>query len=212
MPATTTYDQSVLDQATLVPEVYGEVDFSIVPERLDHDATLDDVQQFFADWYRPSNARLVLCGPVEPAEAFDLAQKYLGAVPALERPRHLAAATPSLPARQSVTRGAVPHPLVYLSWATPPAAHEDHLSGCQCCWHVLSLIRAMASTSLRCCSGVRTANRSQVGPSPGKLSPRRTANPSSASGSRRDAVLMGEVSTRTKGAVPGTGRSPMWCS
>ena len=42
MPATTTYDQSVLDQATLVPEVYGKVDFSIVPERLDHDATIDD--------------------------------------------------------------------------------------------------------------------------------------------------------------------------
>ena len=34
MLATTTYDQSVLDQATLVPEVYGKVDFSIVPERL----------------------------------------------------------------------------------------------------------------------------------------------------------------------------------
>ena len=42
MPATTTYDQSVLDQAVLVPDMYGEVDFSIVPERLDHDADIDD--------------------------------------------------------------------------------------------------------------------------------------------------------------------------
>ena len=42
MLATMTYDQGVLDQATLVPEVYGEVDFSIVPERLDQDATIDD--------------------------------------------------------------------------------------------------------------------------------------------------------------------------
>ena len=44
MPATTTYDQSVLDQAVLVPDMYGEVDFSIVPERLDHDADIDDAQ------------------------------------------------------------------------------------------------------------------------------------------------------------------------
>ena len=48
MPATTTYDQSVLDQATLVPEVYGEVDFSIVPERLDHDAVVRSPQAFAA--------------------------------------------------------------------------------------------------------------------------------------------------------------------
>ncbi|MDO5737229.1 MAG: pitrilysin family protein [Propionibacteriaceae bacterium] len=92
------------------------------------DATLDDVQQFFDDWYRPSNARLVLCGPVEPDEAFALAQKYLGAVPARDRPHHIAVDPPHLPARQTITYGAVPHPLVYLSWPTPPAAHDDHLA------------------------------------------------------------------------------------
>lgn len=91
------------------------------------DATLDDVQQFFSDWYRPSNARLVLCGPVTPEEAFELADKHLGQVPALDRPTHTASSEPSLPARNITTHGAVPHPLVYLSWPTPPAAHDDHL-------------------------------------------------------------------------------------
>lgn len=92
------------------------------------DATLEDVQQFFHDWYRPSNARLVLCGPVEPDEAFELAQKYLGAVPALDRPQHAIAEAPRLAPRNVVTHAAVPHPLVYLSWPTPPAAHDAHLA------------------------------------------------------------------------------------
>ncbi len=92
------------------------------------DATLDDVQQFFSDWYRPSNARLVLTGPVTPDEAFALADQYLGRVPALERPAHTASSEPALPAQNVTTHGAVPHPLVYLSWPTPPAAHADHLA------------------------------------------------------------------------------------
>ena len=92
------------------------------------DATLDDVQQFFSDWYRPSNARLVLSGPVTPEEAFALADKHLGRVPVLERPIHAASSEPALPARNVTTHGAVPHPLVYLSWPAPPAAHNDHLA------------------------------------------------------------------------------------
>lgn len=92
------------------------------------DATLDDVQQFFHDWYRPSNARLVLCGPVEPDEAFDMVATHLGGIPALERPEHRETAAPGLPPQKTVTHGSVPHPLVYLSWATPPAADTDHLA------------------------------------------------------------------------------------
>ena len=92
------------------------------------DATLDDVQNFFADWYRPSNARLVLCGPIEADEAFALVDKHLGAVPVLERPTHVSSTEPNLPPRHITTRGAVPHPLVYLSWPTPPASHRDHLA------------------------------------------------------------------------------------
>lgn len=92
------------------------------------DASIDDVQQFFDDWYRPSNARLVLCGPVEPDEAFDLVNKYLGGVSAQDRPTHQISEEPDLPVRNTVRRGTVPHPLVYLSWPTPPAAHESHLA------------------------------------------------------------------------------------
>lgn len=92
------------------------------------DASIDDVQQFFSDWYRPSNARVVLCGPIEAEEAFDLAAKYLGQVPAQAAPTHKSSEPPGLPAHTTVTRGAVPHPLVYLSWPAPPAAHDSHLA------------------------------------------------------------------------------------
>ncbi|MGO1385526.1 MAG: M16 family metallopeptidase [Arachnia sp.] len=92
------------------------------------DASLDDVRQFFDDWYRPSNARLVLCGPIEPDEAFELASAHFGAIPALEQPVHAVSAPPDLPPRHTVAHGSVPHPLVYLSWPTPPAAEKDHLA------------------------------------------------------------------------------------
>ncbi len=36
------YADSVLQQAADIPEIYGEVDFTTVPERLDHDASVDD--------------------------------------------------------------------------------------------------------------------------------------------------------------------------
>ena len=92
------------------------------------DASLDDVQQFFDDWYRPSNARLVLCGPIEPDEAFDMVSTHFGRITALDQPVHAASAPPDLPVRSTMTRGPVPHPLVHLSWPTPPAAHKDHLA------------------------------------------------------------------------------------
>ncbi len=91
-------------------------------------ASLGDVQQFFDDWYRPSNARLTLCGPIEPDDAFALVATHFEGVAALDRPVHGVSSPPALPARRTETRGQVPHPLVYLSWPTPPAAHRDHLA------------------------------------------------------------------------------------
>lgn len=92
------------------------------------DAALDDVATFFARWYRPSNARLVLCGPVPAEEAFDLVERRFAPLPHLPKP---AAASPGwagdlvAPQITEVMRP-VPHSLAYLSWAVPPAAHPDH--------------------------------------------------------------------------------------
>lgn len=92
------------------------------------EATLDDVATFFASWYRPSNARLVLCGPVPADEAFDLAERRFGQLPRLPKPAPLSSDWSGrlvAPQVTEVTRS-VPHSIAYLSWTVPPAAHPDH--------------------------------------------------------------------------------------
>ncbi|HMR48468.1 MAG TPA: pitrilysin family protein [Arachnia sp.] len=92
------------------------------------EASLDDVATFFARWYRPSNAHLVLCGPVPPEEAFALAERRLGHLPQLPKPEPLSPEWRGAlvaPQVTEVTRP-VPHSIAYLSWTVPPAAHPDH--------------------------------------------------------------------------------------
>ena len=75
-------------------------------------------------------------------------------------------------------------------------------SSAQATWR--SLLRSSsAAATAREVSGSRTARRTHVGPSPGKVSPRRTANPRRARSSRTEASPSGLVSTRTKGASDG---------
>jgi zinc protease len=54
-------------------EVYGE------PKHIAA-STLEDVQNFFAQFYRPDNACLVVCGAVETEDAFRLAEKHFGRI------------------------------------------------------------------------------------------------------------------------------------
>jgi zinc protease len=44
-------------------------------------ASLDDVKTWFATYYGPSNATLVLAGDITPAKAHELVEKYFGAIP-----------------------------------------------------------------------------------------------------------------------------------
>jgi zinc protease len=44
-------------------------------------ATLQDVKSFFAAWYVPSNASLVIAGDIEPAQALALVNKYFAFLP-----------------------------------------------------------------------------------------------------------------------------------
>lgn len=54
-------------------EVYGE------PKHIAA-STLDDVRGFFANFYRPDNACLVVCGAVEAETALPLVEKYFGGI------------------------------------------------------------------------------------------------------------------------------------
>ena len=92
-------------------------------------ASLDDVASFFHTWYRPSNTRLVVCGPVGADEALTLVEKHFGSLSAAPRPaeRNFSSAKPLEPQRTLVTRP-VPHSLSYLSWDAPPAADHDFVA------------------------------------------------------------------------------------
>ncbi len=88
-------------------------------------AGIDDVRRFFETWYLPSNARLVISGNVSTEEALALTETHFGGIPS--RPSAVrGAAAGALPDQRSETvRRDVPHPLLYVSWPTPPAAHPD---------------------------------------------------------------------------------------
>jgi len=92
-------------------------------------ASLDDVRAFHARWYRPDNASLVVVSPLDVDEVFKLADRYLGAVPAVDAPPPSPAAPPHLPPITGVPRlrvvRPVPRSVLHLMWRTPPLTHPD---------------------------------------------------------------------------------------
>lgn len=91
-------------------------------------AELADVKRFFDAWYRPSNARLVICGDVEADEAIELVGKHFSALADQPKPKHRASAAQLLERQTTVVTRDVPHSLLYASWPTPEAASRDHIA------------------------------------------------------------------------------------
>jgi len=54
-------------------------------------ATLQDVKGFFATWYVPSNASLVIAGDIEPPQALALVNRYFGFLPKRPAPEQVVA-------------------------------------------------------------------------------------------------------------------------
>ncbi|MFT5687184.1 MAG: zinc protease [Planctomycetota bacterium] len=89
-------------------------------------ATLGDIDAFFRRWYGPNNATLVIAGDVESERAFDLAQKYFGAIqrgPDVAKP----AARPSglAESKRLLLEDRVQLPQLSLFWPTVEAGHPD---------------------------------------------------------------------------------------
>ena len=83
-------------------------------------ASLDDVKDFFRQYYTPNNLSIAIAGDFDPAEAKRLVEKYFGALPpgpALDRP---AVDVPRLDGEKVVeVNDRVPQERVYINWATP---------------------------------------------------------------------------------------------
>jgi zinc protease len=89
-------------------------------------ATLADVAGFFRAWYGPNNATLAIGGALEPAHAFELAERWfgdlarIGAVPpVVPWPARLAAE------RRIVQEDRVELPELTLAWPSVPSWHPD---------------------------------------------------------------------------------------
>jgi predicted Zn-dependent peptidase len=88
-------------------------------------ATVEDVRAFFATYYVPANASLVVAGDFEPERAKELVMQTFGAVPAAPMPAH--AAAPPVALEREVRRlvtDSVNFPRLYLVWPGPPAYRD----------------------------------------------------------------------------------------
>ncbi|MEM6992279.1 MAG: pitrilysin family protein [Myxococcota bacterium] len=84
-------------------------------------ATLDDVRDFFLEWYVPSNATLTLAGDFDLAEGKALVDKWFGTFPELQRP---SSKTPAPPKVDKTVRTVIDDPFARLTrlhyvWVSP---------------------------------------------------------------------------------------------
>jgi len=91
-------------------------------------ATIADVQQFHATYYRPDNAVLIVVGDFEQQQLDAWVDQYLGVIPKPDLPLpRLNVQEPARTAEKRVTEYApnVPLPALALTWLTPAAASAD---------------------------------------------------------------------------------------
>jgi zinc protease len=88
-------------------------------------ATLEDVQRFFATWYTPNNATLVVAGDVSTAHIRAAVERYFGDIPRGPVPPRRRVALPVLDGDRRVPLpDRVTLPRIYLAWHSP-AAYDD---------------------------------------------------------------------------------------
>jgi zinc protease len=91
-----------------------------------HAATLDDVRAFFASYYHPANASLAIAGDIHAEQAFELARRYFGGIPAGPVVIPVRPAAASLAAETRVLlEDRVELPRVYMTWHTPGLFQPD---------------------------------------------------------------------------------------
>jgi zinc protease len=100
---------------------------TIIGEMTDLDAAkIEDVKDWFAQYYGPSNAVLVLAGDVTVAEAKDKVQQYFGAIgagPPVSRQKEWIAKRTG--AQRAVAQDHVAQSRLYVEWNAPPVGSAD---------------------------------------------------------------------------------------
>ena len=89
-------------------------------------ATLDHVRDFFQTYYHPGNASLSLAGDVEADEAFELAEKYFGALPAGPPVKKVDVTARLSDSKHLLLEDRIELPRLYIAWHSPAMfAAED---------------------------------------------------------------------------------------
>jgi len=85
-------------------------------------ARLNDVREFFTQYYAPNNATMAIAGDYDPATIKALIEKYFGPIPTGPSVEVTPVATPPITAeRRTVVTDTVKLPKVILAWLAPPA-------------------------------------------------------------------------------------------
>jgi zinc protease len=84
-------------------------------------AKLEDVREFFRQYYTPNNATMAIVGDFDKTKIKALVEKYFGSIPTgPEVPKITAATPPITEERRAVVTDQVELPRVYMGWITPP--------------------------------------------------------------------------------------------
>lgn len=100
-------------------------------------ATLQDVQQFFKDFYAPNNAVLVVAGDIDPEETLAWVKKYFGDIPASDNLRFpdIAEARQEAEKRLEKTDALAPRPAVAWAYHVPERGTPE--------WYAMLVIDAI---------------------------------------------------------------------
>jgi zinc protease len=81
---------------------------------------VEDTRDFYARWYTPNNATLIVVGDVDPDDVVALAGKYFGAIPARELPeRKPQEEPPQLGVKRVTVKAPAELPYVLIAFRTP---------------------------------------------------------------------------------------------
>jgi len=84
-------------------------------------ARIDDIREFFRQYYTPNNSSLTITGDFDPAQAKAWVEKYFGSIPSGPPVPKITATTPPITAEKRVkVTDQVELPRVYMGWITPP--------------------------------------------------------------------------------------------
>lgn len=85
-------------------------------------AKLEDVREFFHEYYTPNNATMAIVGDFDKEKIKGLVEKYFGTIPKGPEVPKITAKTPAITTQKRATvTDQVELPRVYIGWLTPPA-------------------------------------------------------------------------------------------